>query len=133
VTINGVGKLFISRNCQVFCESNQDVTDIYYKLYREIIDCSKELSDKAQDFAATFHQLQRMISQMSDHHKRVQSNSQAAAFEQIAKVATSSGIYVKNLGDVIRKGLADYFKYNMDESESFRDLFNQREQLYSAF
>lgn len=29
VTINGVGKLFISRNCQVFCESHQDVTDIY--------------------------------------------------------------------------------------------------------
>lgn len=74
-----------------------------------------------------------MITQMSDHHKRVQSTSQAAAFEQMAKVITSSGVYVKNLGDVIRKGLADYLKYNMDEADSFRDLFNQRDQMYTVF
>jgi len=75
VTINGVGKLFISRNCQTFCETNMDITDFYFKLYREIIDCSKELAEKAQDFAATFHQLQKMITQMGEHHKRVQSNA----------------------------------------------------------
>ena len=60
---------------------------------------------------------------MGEHQRRVHSTSQAQAFDMLAKVTTSSGIYVKNIGDIIKSKVADYFKYSMHEAESFRDLF----------
>jgi hypothetical protein len=70
---------------------------------------------------------------MSEHQRRIQCTTQAVAFEQIAKVMTSSGIYVKNLGDIIRKNLADHMKYNLHEGDTFKDLFTHRDALFHAY
>lgn len=77
VTMNGNAKVVIipNSNCSKFCERLPDIVDNYQILYREIINCSKELSEKALDFSATFHQLQRLMTQMADHQRRVSCQS----------------------------------------------------------
>lgn len=135
VTLTGSAKVVILPNsaCQKFCTNLSDIAENYQILWRETISCSKELSEKAMDFAATFQQLQRLMTQMSEHQRRIQCTTQAVAFEQIAKVMTSSGIYVKNLGEIIRKNLADHMKYNLHEGDTFRDLFTYRDTLFHAY
>jgi hypothetical protein len=50
-------------------------------------------------------------------------------FENISKVMSSTGVYVKNLGELMNKGFAEHLKYNLHEADTFRDLFAYRENL----
>jgi hypothetical protein len=46
---------------------------------------------------------------------------------------TSTGVYVKQLGDVFKSSFAQHLKYNLNEASTFRDLFSHREQAYQAY
>lgn len=59
VTLSGHAKVIIVPNsaCSRFCTNLNEIAENYQILWRETINCSKELSEKAMDFAATFQQL----------------------------------------------------------------------------
>ena len=46
---------------------------------------------------------------------------------------SSTGVYVKNLGEMMKRNFADHMKYNMQEGDSFRDLFQTRDLLFQAY
>jgi phage-related minor tail protein len=119
--------------CSKFCTQLTDVVDNYQILYKEIINCSKDLSEKAADFSSTFYQMQRMMSQMCELQKRVQCPSQAQAFEHLSRVMSSTGIYVKNLGELMKKYFADHLKFNLNEGDSFREMFSNRDLLFQQY
>ena len=77
--------------------------------------------------------MQRLMSQMCELQKRVQCPSQAQTFEHLSKVMSSTGVYVKNLGEMMKRNFADHMKYNMQEGDSFRDLFQTRDLLFQAY
>lgn len=135
VTLSGNAKIFLqpSSSGAKFCNNLTDIVDNYQILYREIINCSKELTEKAADFSSTFHQMKRLMDQMSEHQKRIQCTSQAQAFEQLSGVISSTGVYVKNVGELMRKGFSDQMKYNLHEGDTFKDLFTHRDTLFQAF
>jgi hypothetical protein len=54
-------------------------------------------------------------------------------FDHLSKVMTSSGVYIKQLGDMFKTSFAQHLKYNLNEASTFRDLFSHREQAYQAY
>jgi hypothetical protein len=46
---------------------------------------------------------------------------------------TSTGVYIKQLGDMYKSSFSQHLKYNLDEAGTFRDLFTQRDQSYQSF
>jgi hypothetical protein len=46
---------------------------------------------------------------------------------------TSTGVYVKNLGDMFETSFTKHLKYNLHEADTFKDLFGMREQVYQAY
>ena len=46
---------------------------------------------------------------------------------------TSTGVYIKQLGDMYRSSFSQHLKYNLHEAGTFRDLFTQRDQSYQSF
>lgn len=70
---------------------------------------------------------------MSQLQVRIQSTSQALVYENLSKVMTSTGVYVKNLGDMFNTSFTKHLKYNLNEADSFKDLFSMREQVYQAY
>jgi hypothetical protein len=40
---------------------------------------------------------------------------------------TSTGVYIKNLGDMFNVSFTKHLKYNLNEADSFKDLFSMRE------
>lgn len=70
---------------------------------------------------------------MCEHQKRIQCVSQAQVFEQLSRVMSSTGIYIKNLGEMMRKGFSDHLKYNLHEAETFKDLFGHRDNVAQAY
>jgi uncharacterized protein YjcR len=46
---------------------------------------------------------------------------------------SSTGVFVKNLGDLLRKGFTEHLKYNLHEAETFRDLFSYRDNLATHY
>lgn len=46
---------------------------------------------------------------------------------------TSTGVYIKNLGDMFNTSFTKHLKYNLHEADTFKDLFAMREQSYQAF
>ncbi len=67
---------------------------------------------------------------MSQLQVRIQSTSQALVYENLSKVMTSTGVYIKNLGDMFNVSFTKHLKYNLNEADSFKDLFTMREQIY---
>jgi hypothetical protein len=58
VTLSGQAKVIInSGNVESFCKNMNFINENYHTLYREIINISKELADKAEDFSSTFHSM----------------------------------------------------------------------------
>lgn len=129
MTLTGNAKVILQPGsvCSKFCTQLNDVVDNYQILNKEIITCANDLADKAGDFSSTFHQMQRLMSQMCELQKRIQCPSQAQSFEHLARVMTSTGVYIKQLGDMMHKSFAEHLKYNLHEGESFRDLFSTRD------
>ena len=77
--------------------------------------------------------MQRLTAQMSQVQVRIQSTSQALVYEHLSKVMTSTGVYVKNLGDMFNTSFTKHLKYNLNEADSFKNLFSMREQVYQAY
>jgi hypothetical protein len=48
-------------------------------------------------------------------------------YEHLSKVMTSTGVYIKNLGDMFNVSFTKHLKYNLNEADSFKDLFSMRE------
>jgi len=46
---------------------------------------------------------------------------------------TSTGVYIKQLGDMFKTSFSQHLKYNLHEAGSFRDLFSHRDQVYQAY
>lgn len=46
---------------------------------------------------------------------------------------TSSGVYVKSLGDGFKKSFTDHLKYNLHEADTFKDLFAYRDGLFQSY
>lgn len=46
---------------------------------------------------------------------------------------TSTGVYVKNLGDMFETSFTKHLKYNLHEADTFKDLFSMRDQIYQAY
>ena len=54
-------------------------------------------------------------------------------FEHLAKVMSSSGVYVKTLGDMFKKSFTEHLKYNLHEADTFKDLFALRDNLFQQY
>ena len=46
---------------------------------------------------------------------------------------TSTGVYIKNLGDMFNVSFTKHLKYNLNEADSFKDLFSMKEQVYQSY
>lgn len=88
---------------------------------------------KAADFLATVEEMQRLTSQMSQLQVKIQCTPQALVHEHLSKVMTSTGVYIKQLGDMFKTSFSQHLKYNLHEAGSFRDLFSHRDQVYQAY
>ena len=110
-----------------------DYVDSYEILQRALINVSKELSLKAADFLSTVEEMQRLTQQMSQLQVKIQCTPQALVYDHLSKVMTSTGVYIKQLGDMFRGSFAQHLKYNLNEAGTFRDLFAHRDQSYQSF
>ena len=46
---------------------------------------------------------------------------------------SSTGVYIKNLGEMIKKSFTEHMKFNLHEGDSFRDMFSNRDQLLQTY
>ncbi len=46
---------------------------------------------------------------------------------------SSTGVFIKSLGEIMSRGFADHLKYNLHEAETFRDLFSNRDNLAQTY
>ena len=51
----------------------------------------------------------------------------------LSKMSTGTGNHIANLGDLFKVYLGSHLKYHMSEHESFRELYNLREQVKQNF
>ncbi|TNV73396.1 hypothetical protein FGO68_gene7261 [Halteria grandinella] len=131
VTFSGAAKVIVQpgSGSERFNKMLNETTENYQTLYREAINCAKTLHEQAMGFSASFHSMKRLMDQMAEQQKRINCHSQVQVFENISKVMSSTGVFVKNLGEVMNKGFAEHLKYNLHEADTFRDLFSHRENL----
>ena len=64
---------------------------------------------------------------------KIQCTPQALVYENLSKVMTSTGVYIKQLGDMFKSSFSQHLKYNLQEATTFRDLFSHRERSYQAY
>jgi hypothetical protein len=64
ITLAGNAKVFLNSSsiCYKMCQQLPEIAENNQILYREIINCAKDLTEKASDFATTFHQMHRLMS-----------------------------------------------------------------------
>ena len=77
--------------------------------------------------------MSKLTHQMSSLQNRIQCTSQQQVFDQLSKIMQSTGIYVKNVGDMLKTSFTDHLKYNLHEGDTFRDLFTTRDSLFQAW
>ena len=55
VTFKGQAKVQMTTNSSAFCTKMFDYADSYQILYKEMIDCAKEINEKSQELASTMY------------------------------------------------------------------------------
>ena len=62
LTLSGQAKVHLvpGSNSSKFCTQMNDIAENYQILYREMIGCAGELTEKAADFSATLYNMQRL-------------------------------------------------------------------------
>lgn len=53
ITYKGQAKVQMTTNSSAFCTKMVDYADSYQILYKEMIDCAKEINEKSQELAST--------------------------------------------------------------------------------
>ena len=94
VTYSGQAKVQMTTNSSAFCTKFLDYADSYQVLYRELIECAKEINDKSQALASTFHQLHTYVDQMGELNRLIKCHSQHSLFSYLSKLLTSSGTFI---------------------------------------
>ena len=128
VTYRGQGKVQMTTNSSAFCTKMMDFADSYQILYKEMIDCAKEINEKSQELASTMFQLHKFTEQMSELNRMIKCQSQHELFAWLSKMVTGTGTFIAQQGELIDKYIAEHLKYHLDEHDTFRELFNVREQ-----
>jgi hypothetical protein len=61
MTYKGQAKVQMTANSAAFCSKDIDYVDSYQILYKEIIQCAKEIFEKSGELANTFFSLHKFI------------------------------------------------------------------------
>lgn len=61
----------MTTNSSAFCTKMSDYADSYQILYKEMIDCAKEINEKSQELASTMYQLHKFVEQMSELNRMI--------------------------------------------------------------
>lgn len=122
-TAKGEAKVKMTANSAAFCTKMFDYVDSYQILYKEIIECAKEINDRSQELACTMFALHKFIEQMGDLNRMIKCQPQFEVFAWLSKMITGQGNYIAESGDLIEKYLGSHLKFNLDEHESFRELY----------
>jgi len=61
----------MTANSAAFCTKQIDYVDSYQILYKEMIECAKEINEKSQELASTMLALQKFIEQMSELNRMI--------------------------------------------------------------
>ena len=129
VTYKGQAKVQMTSNSSAFCTKMLDYAESYQILYKEVIDCAKEIKDKSLELATTMRQMQRFIEQMSELNRMIKCTSQHETFAWLAQSLESSAVFISKQGELVEKYVGTDLKYHYDEGESFKELFALREQV----
>lgn len=84
----------MTTNSSAFCTKMMDYADSYQILYKEMIDCAKEINEKSQELASTMYQLHKFVEQMSELNRMIKCQSQHELFAWLSKMITGSGNFI---------------------------------------
>lgn len=119
----------MTTNSSAFCTKMLDFAESYSIIYKEMIDCAKEIQEKSAELASTMFQLHKFIEQMSELNRMIKCAPQHELYAWMSKMVTGTGNFIAQQGELIEKYLGEGLKYHFDEHESFRELFNLRESV----
>lgn len=71
-----------------------DFADSYQILYKEMIDCAKEIKDKSAELASTMFQLHKFVEQMSELNRMIKCQSQHELYAWLSKMITGTGNFI---------------------------------------
>lgn len=77
--------------------------------------------------------LHKFLDQMSELNKMIKCSGQEEVFAWLSKMVTGSGNFIAQQGEMIKKYLADYMQYHLDEYDSYKELYNVRESTKSQY
>ena len=66
---------------------------------------------------------------MSDLNKNIKCQSQEEMFSWLSKNIRSSGNQIAEQGNLIENYIGEYLKFNLDENESFQEMYSIRDSI----
>ena len=111
VTESGQAAVHTTANAESFKSKFGDYIDSYLILYKEILDCAKEIEEKSHELAATFFALSKFLEQISELHRIVKSPHQHQLYGWLSKIVTGQGNFQAQVGNLFKNYFHQHLKY----------------------
>jgi hypothetical protein len=110
-----------------------DFVDSYQILYQEMIECAEDIQMKSAELASTMFALHKFTEQMSELNRMIKCESQHEVYAWLSKMIAGSGNFIAQQGDLVKKYLGTGLKFHLDEHESYREIFQNRDKVKNEY